>query len=360
MASLRKRGGIWHVDFRFRGRRARISTHTDNRKIALRIRHDIEGKIARGIFNLEEYEKKEILLSEFIRRYLEGAKSIKAGSTLSLERIYLRHLMESVGDCDLRSIGAEKLDTWKSRRLQKINATTFNMERRTLHAIFNNAKRWEYIEVNPFAEIRKMKEEERRLYMSESEISGFFAAIHAEMRTARSAYRRKLALLGLFFEFLLNTGLRREEGLRLRIQNIDLADGVIHVTKTKDKEERTIPLTNRAMEILNVVGDSVFTSLRKQYVSHQFKHFSRSAGLEGFKLHSLRHTFSVRLIESGADILVLSKLLGHADIKTSMVYAKAGNAVKRKAIERLEEFQNGHKMVTIELPAGVGEKNTNG
>ncbi|MEX2116841.1 MAG: tyrosine-type recombinase/integrase [Bacteroidota bacterium] len=52
-------------------------------------------------------------------------------------------------------------------------------------------------------------------------------------------------------------------------------------------------------------------------MSHQFKHFSRSAGLEWFKLHSLRHTFSVRLIESGADILVLSKLLEDSGIKTS-------------------------------------------
>ncbi len=142
--------------------------------------------------------------------------------------------------------------------------------------------------------------------------------------------------------FLLNTGLRREEGLRLRRNNVDLAQGVIHITKTKDKEERTIPLTKRAIEILDVVEDEVFSSLRKEYVSHQFKSIARSAGLEGFKLHSLRHTFSVRLIESGADILVVSKLLGHSDIKTSMIYAKAGNAIKKRAIERLEEFQNGH------------------
>ncbi len=59
----------------------------------------------------------------------------------------------------------------------------------------------------------------------------------------------------------------------------------------------------------------------------------------------------MRLIESAADILVVSKLLGHSDIKTSMIYAKAGNAIKRKAIERLEEFQNGPKMVPLAFPA---------
>ena len=44
----------------------------------------------------------------------------------------------------------------------------------------------------------------------------------------------------------------------------------------------------------------------------------------------------------------MSKLLGHLDIKTSMINAKAGETIKRRAIEKLEdESHDGHKMVTF-------------
>jgi len=70
-----------------------------------------------------------------------------------------------------------------------------------------------------------------------------------------------------------------------------------------------------------------------------------------FRLQTLieRHTFSTTLIERGADVLVVSKLLGHSDIKKTMIYAKAGEAIKRRAIEKLEdESHDGHKLVTID------------
>ena len=346
MASMRKRGDIWYVDFRYRGRRSKVSTQTNNRKIALQIMHDIEGKIARGIFNLEEYQQKDILLSEFIVRYQESASAIKASSTVALEKTYLTHLINCLGDRNLRSIEGERMDLWKGTRLKRINATTFNLERRTLRTIFNTAKRWGFIETNPFTEVRKMKEEERRLYMTQSERGAFFEAIEKETKTAGPVRRERIGLLALYFEFLLNTGLRREEGLKLRTRDIDFEQGIIHIRKTKDKEERTIPLTKRAVEILRLVGDDVFSSLMKAYVSHQFKSFCTAAELEGFKLHSLRHTFATELVERGVDIMVVGKLLGHSDIKTTMIYAKAGDVIKRHAIDKLEErSQHGPKMV---------------
>jgi integrase len=144
-----------------------------------------------------------------------------------------------------------------------------------------------------------------------------------------------MVLTRLYFEFLLNTGLRREEGLRIRLSDVDFERNAVHIRKTKDKEDRTVPLTNRAREILLSLGENLFGGLGKQFVTRQFAASMQKAGLEGFKLHSLRHTFATRLIELGVDVLTVSKILGHSDIKTTMVYAKTQFSVMQRAINKM-------------------------
>jgi site-specific recombinase XerD len=52
----------------------------------------------------------------------------------------------------------------------------------------------------------------------------------------------------------------------------------------------------------------------------------------------VQHTFATRLIELGVDILTVSKLLGHSDFRTTMIYAKVGVSVLRDAVERLNSM----------------------
>lgn len=134
---------------------------------------------------------------------------------------------------------------------------------------------------------------------------------------------------------MLNTCLRREEGLQLKLSDVDFERNAIHIRNTKDKEDRTVPLTNRAREILLGLGENLFAGLGRQFVSRQFADSLRKAGLRGFKLHSLRHTFATRLIELGVDVITVSKILGHSDIKTTMIYAKTQFDVMQRAINKM-------------------------
>ena len=353
MARIRWRGPeesrIAYVDFRYNGRRHVISTKTSDKKIAMQILHDIQGKIARGNFNLDEYEKKNVRMSEFLAQYFPYAESWKAKGTVAAEKIYTATLMKIIGDPDLRSIDVQSLDGWKARRLETgISPTTLNIERRSLHAIFNVAKKWKYVDDNPFTSVKIMSVEERRLFLTADELNLFFTAVKNKIEATRQLSRRRsLQLLFLYYEFLLNTGLRREEGLQLKRTNVDLNRNAIYIEKTKDKDSRIIPLTPRAREILISLDDQMFSPLSKQTVTRRFAGFLKDAGLQGFKLHSLRHTFSTALVEREVDIVTISKLLGHSDVKTTMIYAKMQLSVMRSAIDKLVSLpSHGYKMVT--------------
>ena len=150
---------------------------------------------------------------------------------------------------------------------------------------------------------------------------------------------------------------------------------------------RTIPLTDRAYEILKGIWDSrpeqkesptldkaleyidrrtgvssrlvmrdlVFINWRtgepaknSSYDTHLYK-LCDEAGIEKFCMHALRHTYATRAIECGVQPKVLQKLLGHASIKTTMDrYIHVTNDSMSKAVlqfEKVQQNQNGTVMV---------------
>jgi len=80
--------------------------------------------------------------------------------------------------------------------------------------------------------------------------------------------------------------------------------------------------------------------MSKSNITHKFNQYLQRAGIKGMKLHSLRHTFATMLISSGVDIYTVSRLLGHSDIRTTMIYAKLQVGVLQEAIKKLNSCYN--------------------
>ena len=90
----------------------------------------------------------------------------------------------------------------------------------------------------------------------------------------------------------------------------------------------------------------LFHDMSRDQVTHKFTDCARGIDSKGMKLHSLRH-FGTYLIAMGYDITVAKELLGHEDIKTTMVYAKADTRLIRDAIRSFDVLEkSGYKMVT--------------
>lgn len=129
--------------------------------------------------------------------------------------------------------------------------------------------------------------------------------------------------------------MRRSEVLQLSKADVDMDRGVIHVIKTKSKQTRIIPLNRISRSIVESLDVDMFHRLNANHISRKFNSYLKTANLSQFKLHSLRHTFATNLIHLGVDVYTVSRLLGHSDIRTTLIYAKMKVEVMKEAVNRL-------------------------
>jgi integrase len=170
----------------------------------------------------------------------------------------------------------------------------------------------------------------------------------------------RLAHLRPIIIVAIDTGQRRRELLSLEKEQVDFNLDVINVKRTKSGKGRTMPMTPRVRETLKCLceeGDSKYVFPNSETgkaitdVKHSFTSAVSDAGIEDFTFHDLRHTFGTRLAASGADVVKIRELMGHASITTTMRYMHASDSGKRDAIARMAASytQNDcHKIVTNE------------
>jgi integrase/recombinase XerD len=150
------------------------------------------------------------------------------------------------------------------------------------------------------------------------------------------------------FATLLLTGLREQELYYLTWADVDLKKGTIRVTpkpnegfSPKDYEERIIPIPAELAELLKNlprVSEWIFSKSKGRRLTHllrRLKAIASKAKVEDATLHKFRHTYATRLLESGADIVTVQKLLGHSDIDTTRQYLNPDEDLKREAVNRL-------------------------
>ncbi|MDR1301459.1 MAG: tyrosine-type recombinase/integrase [Treponema sp.] len=77
----------------------------------------------------------------------------------------------------------------------------------------------------------------------------------------------------------------------------------------------------------------------KYTINSYLTRWAKKAELEKkISWHTARHTFAVVSLEAGAEIYTILKLLGHTNLKTTQVYAKATDKMKREAVNGLPEI----------------------
>jgi len=221
-------------------------------------------------------------------------------------------------------------------RLKSGNSkSTANRYLALLKKLFSLAIEEGYLETNPGAKIKKSSEKDllKERVLTEDEETRLKSASYPVLRSIISV--------------ALHTGMRLQEILSLRWAQVDLAEMMLTVERTKSGKPRTIPLNaalhGELQRLRSLDGRSPFvfpnpkTGKPLTTVKTAFRAACRRAGISGLRFHDLRHTFGSRLVEKGADIETVRSLLGHASIVVTQRYVHSTDERRRTAVEKLTE-----------------------
>lgn len=168
------------------------------------------------------------------------------------------------------------------------------------------------------------------------------------IESCRSSKQR--AIVETFY----GSGLRLEELRMLRLTDIESKNNRIFVNCGKGRKDRYTLLSKRLIETLRhyyrtqeekpkkylFEGQKPGEPLHSRSIQHSVVLAYQNAGLsqKGHKVHALRHSFATHLLDAGIDIHTIKELLGHSDIKTTMVYLHLQTSKRNLLVSPLDEL----------------------
>lgn len=326
---LKKRdNGVWYIYWSENGRRRKKSLGTKNKAEAQVIFTKAKREYLLRKLSLLE---RTVRLDDFIQEYLDYIEKYLSEASYRIAQNAFRLLRQITGNLDIKAINKKHLDKLVNTRLkQGQSRATCNIDIRTIKAAFSKAVEWGYLKYNQLSGYKQLSIQEKPLkFLTDKQIN----AVRKQIKDIQWRW---------LFEFYLNTGARRNEVLNLNWQ--DIKDDFILFRKTKTKKIRYVPISSELKEIIREMNNNpevikigkIFKSFDPKYVSKKFSTWFKQAGLEGYTLHCLRHTFASKLIMAGVDLRTVQELLGHSDISTTLIYSHLTKEHLINAIKKLK------------------------
>jgi integrase/recombinase XerC/integrase/recombinase XerD len=254
-------------------------------------------------------------------RYLLKFKDPKTGDT------FVGRLLEEVEPDTVRryKLWLEKQAPRAGSKGRVLSANTVTHVLADLRAFLNWCVETKRLDRSPFPRKRIMPRKQETLPKG-----------HSEEEVATLTALPEPA--GFVLRFLFGTGLRWAEGCRARADHVK--GGVIEVAHTKSGKVRRVELPKGLLgEMRSRVG--LLVPYSETNPGGFARMVRRASGVKDFHPHRCRHTYAMRWLAAGGSLAALQELLGHADLSTTMRYAKATQSLVRDEAKRVFEKLEG-------------------
>ena len=212
---------------------------------------------------------------------------------------------------------------------EKLVNRSINRKLSTLRTFYKYCLRENLLEKSPMTGIKALKQPKALVkFVTETNINKVSFGDEADFPTMRDR---------LLFELLYQTGMRQAELRGLRDVDVDKMGMQLKIHGKRNKD-RFVPLSSQMIKLIDqyqTMRDATFTAkadrlllndkgdeMSPSYVYNKVHHLLEGVTtLKQKSPHVLRHTFATHLLDEGASLVAIQKLLGHEDLATTQIYA---------------------------------------
>lgn len=330
-------------------REERRSTGESNRSAAEEYVAQRHEALRQQIF----YKKKpDINIGDFIQKYTEQRVQHLASKEYYI-LTYKLILSELPASSSLRSINTEVLRSIRQNN-SHMKPATWNRHLANIVAMINYAKETYAVPEINFKSLKERISKSLPVFLTITEVKRLLRASvdcrindYIEGDFDRPNYHKyKYILLSLF------TLARQSEILNLRVNDIDFDTNIIRMRRGKTDDVLIIPIYDALKKLLEwLISEAStdgylihFKNKPIKSIKKAFNTLLKDAEIDmvkNHKTHILRHTGAVMLYSKTRDLVLVSKMLGHADFKTTMIYVKLLDDDMRDNLEKAYEDLSG-------------------
>jgi integrase len=286
-----------------------------------------------------ESDKDQTTIKDFCDVYLKHHAEVKKKQSSAIEdkRLMRLQILPHFGKLRVQDVTRAMI----IRHHQSLNSTPYMANRflALFSTMMNLAEKWEYrlLNTNPCIHVDRYKEKPRETFLSMEQLERIGSAMR-QLKDVESKYI--LAAI----KMLMLTGCRTGEILNLRWEQIDFQTQKMNLPDTKTGA-RSIHLSPASIDILHslpstegYVFKSSIQNKKLTTIRHVWKKICRLAGINDVRVHDLRHTYASYAVSKGYSLPIVSKMLGHADIKTTQRYAHLMDDPVNLAIDKTSDL----------------------
>ena len=273
-----------------------------------------------------------MLIDQFIG-YIQAEKRFSA---LTVEA-YQRDMVQFAGYMK-KDYGIEELTQVKTMMVKSyivrlkeegLENRSINRKLSTLRTFYKYCLRENLMEKSPMTGVKALKQPKALVkFVTETDINKVSFGEDADFPTMRDH---------LLFEMLYQTGMRQAELRGLKDGDVDKTGMKLKIHGKRNKD-RFVPLSSQMIKLIEqyqTMRDATFTAkadrlllndkgeeMSPSYVYNKVHHMLEGVTtLKQKSPHVLRHTFATHLLDEGASLVAIQKLLGHEDLATTQIYA---------------------------------------